>query len=188
MRIRESGMPEQAVWDTFFDPFAVLDRFGVDEGVREVVEFGCGYGTFSIPAANRISGRLHALDIDPGMLSVATANAVAAGCNNIRFELRDFVEDGTGLADRCCDIALVFNILHVEEPVALLAEARRNLVTGGRIAVMHWNYDETTPRGPPLDIRPRPAQCLEWGTQAGLVPQGGIVDLPPYHYGLLLRR
>ena len=30
----------------------------------DVVEFGCGYGTFTIPAAQLIEGKLIALDIE----------------------------------------------------------------------------------------------------------------------------
>ncbi len=43
---------------------------------------------------------------------------------------------------------MLFNILHAAESGALLAEARRVLKVGGKLGVMHWNYDPTTPRGP----------------------------------------
>ena len=52
MKIRESGMPPQGVWDAFFDPDGILDRLGFDDSVTDAVEFGCGYGTFTLPAAN----------------------------------------------------------------------------------------------------------------------------------------
>jgi ribosomal protein L11 methylase PrmA len=39
----------------------------------DAVEFGCGGGTFSIPAARRISSTPYTLDIDPLMV---TASAV----------------------------------------------------------------------------------------------------------------
>ena len=54
---------------------------------------------------------------------------------------------------------------------------------------MHWNHDSATPRGPSMDIRPKPDQCLDWAEQVGfrlLVP--GKIDLPPYHYGWLLEK
>jgi hypothetical protein len=54
--------------------------------------------------------------------------------------------------------------------------------------VIHWNYDPTTPRGPAMEIRPRPEQCIDWGRQAGfLFDKQCYYDLPPYHYGLLFR-
>ena len=45
---RESGMPGEGYWASFFDPSCVLTALGCDERVRDVVEFGCGYGTFTL--------------------------------------------------------------------------------------------------------------------------------------------
>lgn len=49
--------------------------------------------------------------------------------------------------------------------------------------------DPATPRGPSMEIRPRPEQCRDWAVQQGfrLLPPG-IVSLPPYHYGMTLER
>jgi len=71
----------------------------------------------------------------------------------------------------------------------LLREAFRVLKSGGKLGIIHWNYDPTTPRGPAMDIRPRPEQCQDWAESVGfslLAP--GIIDLPPYHYGMALER
>lgn len=186
MRVRESGMPSQDDWDSFFDVDMILDRLQLDTSRRDVLEFGCGYGTFTVPAARRISGRLIALDIDPEMLETTRKRAKAAGLGNIECVLRDFVADGSGLSNGSVDYVMLFNILHGENPVQLLGEARRNLCPGGFLGVIHWSFDETTPRGPPLHIRPRPEQCLAWAEEAGFAPRSEIIDLPPYHYGMVL--
>ena len=55
MKTRESGMPEEEVWRQFFDAEAVLRALKLTEKCRDVVEFGCGYGTFTIPAARIVS-------------------------------------------------------------------------------------------------------------------------------------
>lgn len=70
MKGRESGMPSQDVWEGFFSPSKTLQIMGLDESVMGAVEFGCGYGTFTIPAAKIISGVVHAIDID---LDITTA-------------------------------------------------------------------------------------------------------------------
>jgi hypothetical protein len=53
--------------------------------------------------------------------------------------------------------------------------------------VIHWRYGET-PRGPDLNIRPRPEQIINWASEVGLAPVGDAIDLPPWHYGLRLSR
>ncbi len=42
MKVRESGMPEEAYWERLFDVPLILERLGVDARLRNVVEFGCG--------------------------------------------------------------------------------------------------------------------------------------------------
>lgn len=188
MKVRESGMPDQEYWDSFFEPEMILDRLSLDASCHDLVEFGCGHGTFTIPAARRISGTVTALDLDPAMLESTREYARALGVPNIETVLRDFIASGTGLPDGSIDYAMVFNILHVERPDDLLAEVHRNLSQRGLLGIIHWNYDRETPRGPPMDIRPRPEQCRDWATGAGFTLIGDIVDLPPYHYGLVLQR
>jgi len=189
MKVRDSGMPDEEMWSGFFDPTQTLKVFGLDQGVQELVEFGCGYGTFTLAAAAMTTGIVHALDIEPEMVSVVQRKCRDAGIGNVRATVRDFVAEGTGLASDSMDAALLFNILHHEEPVALMREAHRVLRPNGRLAVIHWNYDPTTPRGPAMDIRPRPEQCIEWALAAGFrFDAGNRFDLPPHHYGLLFSK
>ena len=68
MRFRESGMPDQETWDTFFDPNTLLDDLGIRDLHGSVVDVGCGYGTFTIPAARKNTGTIYALDIDEEMI------------------------------------------------------------------------------------------------------------------------
>lgn len=56
MKGRESGMPDESYWETFFNPACILDRLGCPGLCGEVVEFGCGYGTFTIPAVRAMRG------------------------------------------------------------------------------------------------------------------------------------
>ncbi len=186
MRVRESGMPPSETWEAFFDPEAILDALGVTAPCGDVVEFGCGYGTFTLPAAARTTGVVHAIDIDEAMTSLVTRRARAAGLRNVRTVVRDFVSDGTGLPDASVDFAMLFNILHHETPLVLLREAFRVLRNGGRLGIIHWNPDPATPRGPPMAMRPSPEDCRRWAEEAGFVATGEILALPPHHYGLVL--
>lgn len=191
MKGRESGMPEEAYWNTFFDADAALDAFLGSRRIKgDAVEFGCGYGTFTMPVAERTDGLVTALDIDPEMIAATMAHVQREGTTNVRTELRDFVTSGTGLPSRSQAHVMIYNLLHIEDPLALLREAQRVLVTGGTLSVMHWRSDIETPRGPSLDIRPTPEQCSAWLQEAGLVDVSAV-DLSGscrYHFGLLARR
>jgi SAM-dependent methyltransferase len=186
MKTRESGMPDEEQWSTFFDVESVLDRLELTNHRTDVVEFGCGYGTFTLPAARRIRGTIYALDIDAEMIRTTAMKAESAGLSNVKTLLRDFMVDGTGCPDGAAGYAMLFNILHAEEPAALLGEAKRVLAPGGLLGIMHWNYDAKTPRGPSMNIRPRPEQCRDWAAASGFRLIGPAIRLlPPFHYGMV---
>jgi SAM-dependent methyltransferase len=188
MKTRESGMPEEQVWAGFFDPEVVLRALGLSGGCGAVVDFGCGYGTFAIPAARIAGGPVYAFDIEPEMVRRTAARAAAEGLCNVVARQHDFISAGTGLPDGSVGCALLFNILHCEQPDLLLREALRVLAPGGRLAVMHWNHDPSTPRGPSMAIRPPPEQCRAWALEAGFEDELPLICLPPYHFGIVFRK
>lgn len=189
MKTREGGMPDEKMWADFFQPEQILETLGLSSATGDAVDFGCGYGTFALAAARIIAGTVHAIDIEPEMVATTRSKAEAEGLHNIETILRDFVGEGTGLPDQSVEYAMLFNILHAEDPGLLLNEAFRILRPGSLLAIIHWNFDPTTPRGPAMEIRPRPEQCRAWAEEAGFhLRQPGIIDLPPHHYGLVFER
>lgn len=189
MKGRESGMPDEAYWESFFNPSCVVEQLDCAESRRGLVEFGCGYGLFTIPAARIVKGPVLTYDIDPAMIAATEEKVKAADLANVTVEQRDFIGDGTGLANDSVDYVMIFNILHVEAPVSLLNEARRILVPGGKVGIIHWRSDIETPRGPSLAIRPRPEQCREWSEQAGLrFVRYEPLTCCPYHFGLIVEK
>ena len=225
-------MPELDVWETFFNPQRILAALGFTPEHSQVVEFGCGYGTFTIPAAlilatktsqsnpdqlgpdqsdadqsgpgqsdpgqsdpdqsganpsniaqgGRVAGKLTAFDIDPKMIEITQSRARLANVDNIEALAVDFDRARAPLNSRSVDYVMLFNILHGENPFALLVEAYRLLKPGAAGGLIHWNYDPETPRGPPMEIRPQPAKLAKLTSDAGfrISPE---IDLPPYHYG-----
>ena len=189
MKGRESGMPDEETWESFFNPRCVLERLRLNRTPGDVGEFGCGYGTFTLPAAHLATGTVHALDIEPEMVAATHQRAEAEGLRNVSATVRDFVADGTGRPDASIGAALLFNILHIEAPVALMRAARRALVPGGIAGIIHWRSDIPTPRGPSFDIRPSPVQCQSWGESAGLeLVRFESLDCCRWHWGLVMRR
>jgi SAM-dependent methyltransferase len=154
----------------------ILARLSVDR-FRDVAELGCGYGTFTIPVAKAIRGTLYTFDVDPDMLSRTRERGFGLP---IVCELRDVMQLGFGVA---ADAVLLFNILHCKSPVELLRHAAQSLRPNGEVLAIHWQHGHT-PRGPRLDIRPRPDQIVEWAAEARLDLIGEVIDLPPWHYGL----
>ena len=182
-------MPEEAYWETLLDVDGILQRLRIGKELQDVVELGCGYGTFSLPVAASISGALRAFDIDAAMVGRTRQRAEERGIRNLLCEQRDVFHDGFGVDAGSQDACLLFNILHCEQPARILQEAARAISGQGSVFVIHWRHDPATPRGPSLDIRPRPEDCIRWAEAAALHPtENGAVDLPPYHYGLVLRK
>ena len=187
MKIRESDMPAEEEWNKFFNTRKVLILLGLNHGVVDVADFGCGYGTFTIPAAQIISGKIYAFDIEPEMIDVIRRKAKTLNLGNVEAIVRDFVSEGSGLMDESVDYVFLFNILHLEKPERLVCEAYRILKHGGKVGIIHWNDNPTTPRGPPMAIRPRPEQIRQWAESVGFVLEKRL-DLKPYHYGLVLEK
>jgi SAM-dependent methyltransferase len=174
-------MPDEVYWESLFDVPLILTRLDIAR-FQDVAELGCGYGTFSIPVARQIGGTLFTYDVDAAMLARTEERA---GDLPIVCELRDVMEQGFGVV---VDAVLLFNILHCDEPVRLLRHAAKALRPRGEALVIHWRCDIDTPRGPSLDIRPRPDQIVAWAAETGrLEPVGPVIDLPPWHYGLRFR-
>jgi SAM-dependent methyltransferase len=187
VKVRESDMPAEELWESFFKPFDILRTLEVNSTVVDAVEFGCGHGTFTIPAAKIISGTLYGIDIVSDRIARVRERAKMEGLTNIVLRLRDFIDEGSGLEDNSVDYVMLFNILHDEDPKRILDESYRILKPGGKVGIIHWRHDSSTPRGPPMDIRPTPEQCRVWATNAGFSFLSAH-DLRPYHYGLLFRK
>lgn len=187
MKIIESGMPGEEVWETFFDPEEILHKMDVSPELKAVADFGCGYGTFTLPAAQIVSGTVYAIDVERGLIDLLEDKVKQLGLKNIITLCRDIEAEGTGLSSESIDYVMLFNILHGSHPEKLVSEAYRVLRLGGRAGVIHWNYDSRTPRGPPMRIRLKPQQITRLAEDRGFKLEKKI-DLKPYHYGLILRK
>lgn len=185
MKYRESGMPDETMWDTFFNPTAVLDKMNINKEIEVLLDIGCGYGTFLVSMAERVKKAI-GIDIDNHMISICKRKIKANKINNIDLLNGDISTAKTlnELEKYKCSVDYIslFNILHCEEPKELLKNVSSLLKDNGKIGVIHWKYEDT-PRGPALDIRPTPEMIIDWAGKTGFKLERKV-DLPPYHYGL----
>lgn len=185
MRTRESGMPEKAYWESFFNVANILKELEIDDTIKSLVDFGAGYGTFTIPAAKLVAGEVHSYEIEPELATELLENGKRSELNNLIVHNTDFVESGSGIPDNSISYVMIFNILHAAESMEILKEAYRILKPGGKLGVIHWRYDSSTPRGPSMAIRPKPEELQKLIQEAGFQLEKSIMNLPPYHYGIL---
>ena len=68
MKVRDSGMPDEKTQNDFYDIDLILKELLIDSQIEHLVEIGCGYGTFTLPAAKLLKGNLHAFDIEHEMI------------------------------------------------------------------------------------------------------------------------
>jgi len=90
----------------------VLERIGLDTG-QIVLDFGCGSGTYAIPAAKIVGehGRVYALDKDTQVLDEVMHEAESAGLRNItRMDTSGGLR--IDLSGESVDVVLLFDVFH----------------------------------------------------------------------------
>ena len=109
-----------------------------------VLDLGCGAGTITTGLAARVApGRVIAIDIEPGVLEVARANAGRSGSGTIDFRVGDGYR--LDVPDDSVDVAHAHQVLqHLDDPVAALRELARVVRPGGVIAVRDGDYGAFT--------------------------------------------
>ena len=135
-------------------PSEVLDSLAVQPG-SIVADIGAGTGYFAIPLARAVgpNGRVFAVDFQPAMLARIRAKLDAADAP-ANVELVEGSADRTSLPEASCDLAFFANIWHeVDDPAAVIEEASRILKPAGRLAILDWRSDRSSPPGPPDDHR-----------------------------------
>lgn len=131
--------------DIFLPRENILAEVGLEPGFS-ILDYGCGPGSYTIPAAQLVgeSGQVYALDIHPLAVQQVQKAAAKKKLANIETILSDC---DTTLADEKVDIVLLCDILHdLSEPDKVLAELHRVLKAGGILSVNdhHLTEEEIT--------------------------------------------
>ncbi len=108
---------------------------GIKEG-DYILDFGCGLGFNSIPAAQKVKGqgKVFVLDISPQAIKIVKKKSVKNRLENIVTILSDC---NTNLEDRSIDIVYLHNTLPlIKNKQQVLNEIHRVLKVGGRLSYM----------------------------------------------------
>ncbi len=114
----------------FKKPERILHEMGLREG-QTVLDYGCGIGSFSIPAAKMVGddGVVYALDIHPLAIKAVEKKIEKKQIANIKTILSS---RGTGLPDESVDVVLLYDVFQmVSDRDKLLDELHRVLKSGG---------------------------------------------------------
>lgn len=122
---------------TFTTPTAAhLVDFAAVQPEESVLDVGCGTGVVAITAARR-GARVSGLDLTPELLEHARANEEIAGCGEIDWTEGD--AESLPYPDANFDVVLSqFGHMFAPRPDVAIAEMRRVLRPGGRIAFASW--------------------------------------------------
>jgi SAM-dependent methyltransferase len=186
-------MPTAGWWEVLWpDPAGVLASIGLKPGI-DVIDLCSGDGWFTFQIA-KIARRVVAIDIDRNMLEVARHRLTEGGVTNCEFVVGDAYEVAN-LAPRPVDYIFMANVFHgVPDRLRLAQAVRKTLKPTGRFAVINWHQrprEETTilgePRGPRTELRISPEETIK-SVEAGGLKHVQLVEVPPYHYGVVFAR
>jgi ubiquinone/menaquinone biosynthesis C-methylase UbiE len=122
----------------------MLKQLGISRG-HTVLDFGCGYGAYTIPVAEIVGeqGRVYALDKDKKALDSLMHSGELAGLNNInRIETSGELE--IGLTDESVDVVLLFDVFHsfyfpkAVDRRRLLGEIHRVMKPSAFLSISVW--------------------------------------------------
>lgn len=161
-----------------------LVRFAAIAPGEVVLDVGTGTGVAAITAA-RAGARVTGLDLTPALLVEARRNADIAGCGELRFEEGD--AESLPYPDASFDVVLSqFGHMFAPRPDVVMAEIRRVLKPGGRVAFATWPPEHLVGRlfgfsarhspPPPPGAAPPP----QWGSVAVIGERLATAFAPPF--------
>jgi len=185
-------MPTAGWWEALWpDPAAALAAVGLRSGM-DAIDLCSGDGWFTLQIA-KFARHVSAIDIDPALLDVARHRLAESGVANCEFIAGDAYDIAKLVGPP--DFVFMANAFHGVPDRARLAQAVANaLKPNGEFAIVNWHKrprEETPilgePRGPKTELRMSPDETIK-SVEAGGLKSKKMVEIPPYHYGVVFKR
>lgn len=161
-------------------PEISLKSLGLREGMT-FMDIGCGYGYFTIPAAQIVGekGKVYGVDIDAASINQLKHDAAKKGLKNIRTEVAKAEE--IVFCKECADIIFYNTVLHdFRDPAKVLLNARTMLKLSGKLVNSDWKKKPAA-IGPPLQIRFSEKEAVNLIKKAGFTIES-VEDLESNFY------
>lgn len=173
----------------FAHPKKNAAALGVAHGMH-VADFGAGSGAYALAFAEELGGTgiVYAVDVQKDLLRRLHNDAAKLGLHNIQILWGDLeVPGGSKITDTHIDLVLISNLLfQLEDKRAVIAEAKRILKKGGRLAIIDWS-ESFGGMGPRPEAVVTKEEAYELGHKAGLTFQKEF-SAGAHHYGLIFKK
>jgi 2-polyprenyl-3-methyl-5-hydroxy-6-metoxy-1,4-benzoquinol methylase len=192
-RLPATSMPDPDWWvDMWPQPEKTLKAMGLQSGMS-VLDLGCGYGHFTIPAAQVVNPSVVVgIDIDLPILNQAKQQQASQGVANCLWLNQDLLGIPRLIANQF-DYIMIHSTFHgLPNPGEFVSEIVNLLNPKGYFSVVNWlpiPREQTIwlgkPRGPKTELRIAPQQLLSIVQSATeqLIPVE-YTELQPFHYGV----
>jgi len=186
--IKEKGATS-SLSGNFINPEEVADRLDFRPGMK-IADFGCGTGYFVFPLAKKVeaSGVVYALDVLKEKLESVESQAKLLGFHNVVTKRANLEKmKGSGLPDQSVDWVILVNMLFQnKDKKVILEEAKRVLVSGGKMLVVEWVPEGGT-FGPKESLKISKEELARLSESVGLIVAEDL-EINDLHYGLVFKK
>jgi ubiquinone/menaquinone biosynthesis C-methylase UbiE len=157
---------EDALRRRWHNPEKILREIGLGPGMV-FMDIGCGYGFFTIPAAQIVNkqGKVYAVDAEPSAVEKLKRIASEKGLENIITAVAE--AEKTIFCEKCADIVFFSIVLHdFKDPHEVLQNAKRMIKSNGILVNLDWKR-KSMGFGPPTHIRFSAKEAQAMIKQAG---------------------
>jgi ubiquinone/menaquinone biosynthesis C-methylase UbiE len=152
--------------ERWYHPKLNLESIGLGAGMV-FMDIGCGYGFFTIPAAQIVGeqGKVYAVDVSASAINRLKREAAEKGLKNVTAIVGAAEE--TVFCNECADFVFYSIVLHdFRDPAKVLQNAMHMLKPTGTLVNLDWKK-KRLPIGPPMSIRFSEEQASNLIKQAG---------------------